>query len=587
MKSHPVLGHSATRPLGHNRPFLRHLCVSALLLIGAYCPREGAAQGTPAGANRAPVPVECGQRTPTANELAAPQPPANNLCLTGIRYIRVNVHFVQDWMGRQNFGPVDLSTTLGMDDNGYRWAQALLWAANWPGGWSANPQMTLPVGNTTPTNPKRIQLVLTGVYFDKCSNLAEYDAQGTYDFFSNGGSSYLFDKFGKNKSNTVNIFVMNSKDPNYVLTGGIASGLGPTPAQGCWVKILAPWKANYTAATTQGTVHGAWAYADILNHELGHVFGLAHTFVEPWNPNAPDADGLADTPNNPKCWDNNQCAPYFTPPRPASNNVMDYSAYSSALTPMQITRIHNIIGANQQALVEACGACGPTHAIYGLRVGAAAVTGAYSVASGSLVMNGSASVNESSFDLTIYPVGGLGCTTPVGPVFLQSYYQSFDSYTLSGVTYGAGDINLSSLYPFQTGKVYRIRLRTYNGCSTDLAVQTVHTYTSAVIPQCSISRPAPAPASPTPALGGLTLEAHPNPASRAATLTYYLPTEGPTTLVLLNAQGQAVRRLLTDAHQQPGKHEASLQVQDLPNGLYRVVVTSGGKRAATQLLIRQ
>lgn len=396
------------------------------------------------------MPVSCVQAAPTANELTT-QPPANNACLTGTRFIRVNVHFVQDGAGGKNFGPVDLpppANERDMDDNGYRWAQGLMDGANSTWCWGGNPPMKLPVGNTTPANPKRVQLVLTGVYFDKVS-----DDQKRQWSLANHADSYLFDTFGKDKLNTINIFVMNNLDASYNNTGGNASAYGPTPAQGCWVKIMAPWQANKRAAATpSGTVHGPWAYTGILNHELGHIFSLFHS----WS-----GDDCPDTPDNPNCWDDSSpnCAG-ATPPQPASNNMMDYNNVQNALTPCQITKMHNTIGSAQPAIVDACGTCAPTHAAFNLRAGTTPVMGAYTVSAVPLIINGSASVNESTFDLTIYRVAGLGCTASTGGYFQQSFNQPFDSYTLSGATFGGGDINLSSLYAFQTSKIYRMRLRT-------------------------------------------------------------------------------------------------------------------------------
>ena len=147
-------GYSATRP----DTFLRLARVS-LFPVSALCWRSGAAQT--GNASR----TECAQPAPTASELTV-LPPPSITCLTGIRYIRVNVRFVQTATGGDNFGPVDLPVTP-FDDNGYRWAQGMIWVANWPGGWSQNTQMRLPVGNSTAVLPKRIQLVLTGGYFDK------------------------------------------------------------------------------------------------------------------------------------------------------------------------------------------------------------------------------------------------------------------------------------------------------------------------------------------------------------------------------------------------------------------------------------
>ena len=219
-------------------------------------------------------------------------PPADT---AGTYFVRVNVHFVQRADGTDNFGPVDLPTTPLLDENGYRWAHGLVFGANSRYGWGGNPPMRLPVGNHTPAKPKRIQLVLTGVYFDRVP--PDHDAERLFST-ATMGSPYLFRTFGRDPLRTVNIFVMNHADPAYASTGGIGSGIGPTPQAGCWLKIVAPWRAT----VTQPDRRTPWNYLAILNHELGHVFGLPHTYVKPWSPQARDADGFADTPNNPNCW---------------------------------------------------------------------------------------------------------------------------------------------------------------------------------------------------------------------------------------------------------------------------------------------
>ena len=72
-----------------------------------------------------------------------------------------------------------------------------------------------------------------------------------------------------------------------------------------------------------------WAYATLLNHEIGHVFGLSHAWT---------SDGCDDTPNNANCFDDNNCKDGVS-----SNNLMDYNNSQMALTPCQIGRVRKIM----------------------------------------------------------------------------------------------------------------------------------------------------------------------------------------------------------------------------------------------------
>lgn len=331
-------------------------------------------------------------------------------------YVRVNVHFVQRADGTDNFGPVDLPTTPLIDENGYRWAQGLIDGSN--GSWLSNPPMKLPVGNATPHPPKRVRLVLTGVYFDRVP--ADRDAERLFST-TNMGSPYLFKTFGQDPLRAVNVFVMNHADPAYASTGGIGSGIGPTPQQGCWLKFVAPWRAT----VAQPDRRSSWSYVSIFNHELGHVFGLPHTYVAPWNPRVRDVDGFSDTPNNPNCWDDfaPACACAEPLQQPASNNMMDYNNVQNALTPQQIARIHATFNGPQAGLVAAIGACAPAAAAFNLRTGLTPVTEAFSAGAEPLVLNGSASFNDKHFEITIQRLTRRG--RPKGPAQVQKFEQGF------------------------------------------------------------------------------------------------------------------------------------------------------------------
>ena len=73
----------------------------------------------------------------------------------------------------------------------------------------------------------------------------------------------------------------------------------------------------------------AWQLVKLTNHEIGHVFGLSHSWAY--------SDGCDDTPKNPNCWNYTETGPCKDQ---VSNNMMDYNAHQNALSPCQLGRIH-------------------------------------------------------------------------------------------------------------------------------------------------------------------------------------------------------------------------------------------------------
>ena len=384
---------------------------------------------------------------------AAAPPPADT---TGTYYVRVNVHFVQRADGTDNFGVVDLPATPRVDENGYRWAHGLIDGANSLYGWGGNPPMRLPVGNATPHPPKRVQLVLTGVYFDRVP--AAQDAERLFSTRNMGGT-YLYKTFGQDRLRAINIFVMNHADPAYASTGGIGSGIGPTPAEGCWLKIVAPWRAT----VAQPGLRVPWSYLSILNHELGHVLGLPHTYVKPWNPQARDADGFRDTPNNPNCWDDFafDCACAEPMQQPASNNMMDYNNVQNALTPQQLARIYYNLGEPQAGLVAAYGGCAPAVAAFSLRAGSTPVDEGFGVEAGPLLLNGAPSFNETRFAITVQRLTRRG--RPKGAAQVRVFDKPFERGRRADGP-GTDEVVLAARGGWRAGRSYRIGLRVYSAC---------------------------------------------------------------------------------------------------------------------------
>lgn len=446
-----------------------------------------------------------------------------------VKYIRVNVHFINRSDGTGNFNPNnDGNGNTSM--NGYKRAETIINFANTK--LANNMQMWRPSNNSTPVVPIRVRYVLTGVYFHN----SDYWITAYWNL------SDLNSTYGVNTSSEINYYYTRSMLNGVELGGNGIAELGGGAALSSEYPVYLQYP-NYLEFPSR-----------LMRHEIGHNLNLDHT----WNTD----DGCADTPvayqsstgDYIQCddWTSNTSSPCNNWAN-VSNNSMDYNVYSNALTPCQIGRVHNHLNGWGNQYVHSCDGCPPVNSFFDLSGCFRVVTNPRKpqpAGQPQLYLNGEGSFNENQYKIEICEVAALNSSNCIG-----NYYNG-------GWKSGEiGKIDLKTLYNFGANKFYKVIL---NVASTSCpGVSSAEKYFQITEGNCY-------------SYAYFNIQTAPNPAVSSMTVRYTMEEEADLEMLLFDSVGNLVKSVPKQKYL-VGEQESTITTADLRDGVYFLVLKSKEK----------